>query len=121
MKTDRAPICNEALAAILGNEPNPMESLVDDQSSARGVWTIGVANADLLKDGRVVKLACGHFTLTKSLKKARCARCGEMIRVGYDYDAFRNHGAPDDFSWPADPFLEIHESSGDEVSKWSPI
>ena len=63
--------------------------VVDDQTSAKGVFVVGISHADLLKAGRVVKLACGHFTLTKALRKAGCPRCGEMVRAGYDYDGFR--------------------------------
>ena len=111
MQMRPAPVVNSFLAVILAGEPNPMETFAADQASAKGVWAIGVAQADLLKHGRVVKLACGHVTLTKALNRARCPRCGEMIRAGYDYDAFRRRGVPDNFSWPDDPFRSVHESS----------
>lgn len=117
----RAPIVNPALAALMAGEHDPIEQLAEDQSSAKGVWAFGVASADLLKHGRVVKLACGHFTLTKALHRARCPRCGEMIRAGYDHDAFRRLGEPDGFSWPGDPFREAHEGRDFEFQKNPPV
>jgi len=104
-----APVVDPFLARLFAEERNPIEALVDDQASAKGVFVVGMAHADLLKAGRVVKLACGHFTLTKALRKAGCPRCGEMIRAGYDHDGFRRLGEPDTFSWPDDPFRAVHE------------
>lgn len=120
MSVRPAPLVDKVLAGLLANEPNPLEDLAVDQASAKGVWGIGIAQADLLKQGRVVRLACGHYTVSKGLYKARCPRCGEMIRAGYDYDAFRRLGRPDEFSWPDDPFRTAHEK-GDCIPRWSPI
>lgn len=109
MRRRSAPVVNPALAKLLANEPNPVEALAADQASAKGLWAIGIAQADFLKHGRVVRLTCGHFKSTKATSKAQCPRCCEMIRAGYDHDAFRRLGAEDAFSWPEDPFLSIHE------------
>lgn len=91
---------------------DPMEPLAADQGLVHSGWLIDVRNLSevYLKSGkRPVLLACGHFTLTRSLTSARCPRCGEMIRAGYDYDGFRNRAHPDTFSWPQDPFIGVHE------------
>lgn len=103
-----APIVNPRLAAVLANERDPVEALSDDQGPAIMVWKAGTADL-MLKQGRPVLLACGHFTITRSVHRAKCSRCGEMIRSGYDYEAFRNRGAEDVFSWPADPLRILHE------------
>lgn len=92
MRRRSAPVVNPSLAKLLANEPNPVEALAADQASAKGLWAIGVAQADFLKHGRVVRLSCGHFTSTKATSKAQCPRCGEMIRAGYDHDAFHQAG-----------------------------
>lgn len=100
---------------FLSEQPDPFERLAQDQGRALFLMTFGQATAaaDLfLKTGkRPVVLECGHLTLTRALMRAKCRRCGQMIRTGYDYDAFRNHGAPDDFSWPEDPFRLAHEAA----------
>ena len=121
-----APIVNPELAELLGREPDPTEALSEDQRTAQlctaMVWKTG--NHPDLKRGRLVALACGHYTLTKAIHRARCRRCGEMIRAGYDYDAFRNLGAADTFSWPLDPLRTLHERSDESdttTRKWSPI
>ena len=106
----RAPIVDPGLAAVMANERDPIEELAADQRSAIGIEVFCSVQSNILKYGRVVGLACGHFALTKALHKARCPRCGEMIRAGYDYDAFRRLGAPDEFRWPDDPFRPAHES-----------
>lgn len=101
---------NRSLAELLAGEPDPVEAVCEDQTLAMA-WKVG-QNADaLLKQGRLALLACGHFTITKALHRAKCRRCGEMIRAGYDYDAFRNLGCEDDFSWPGDPLRLLHEKS----------
>ncbi|MCA8050900.1 hypothetical protein [Burkholderia arboris] len=106
-----APIVNEKLASLFAREADPVEEFASDQRNAQYAatmsWTLGVHPT--LAHGRLVALACGHFTVTKAPHRAKCKRCGEMIRAGYDYDAFRNGGAPDAFSWPSDPFLPLHE------------
>jgi len=103
-----APVVDEILAKLFREEPNPFEDLAEDQTAAMD-WKTGVAAELMLKHGRLVLLTCGHLTVTKALYRARCPRCGEMIRAGYDYDAFRNLGAPDEFSWPGDPLRPLHE------------
>jgi hypothetical protein len=103
-----APVVDSQLAAFLAGEPDPVEALVDDQSCSM-VWKSGMHAEEMLKHGRLALLACGHFTITKSLRKAKCRRCGEMIRSGYDYDEYRNLGGEDNFSWPGDPLRQLHE------------
>ncbi|CAI10408.1 hypothetical protein p1B214 (plasmid) [Aromatoleum aromaticum EbN1] len=117
----RAPIVNPVLAKLMANERDPVEALAGDQVSAKGIWAVGLAQTDLLRHGRVVKLACGHYTLTKATHRSGCPRCGEMIRAGYDHDAFRRQGAPDEFSWPDDPFRAVHEPPKAEFQRRSVI
>lgn len=105
-----APVVNPMLAKLLGDEPNPVEDLAEDQTAAMA-WKTGLAAELMLRDGRLVLLTCGQLTLTKAMHRARCPRCGEMIRAGYDYDGFRNLGVPDDFCWPGDPLRVLHEPS----------
>lgn len=117
---------DQALAELFANEPNPIERLSLDQSEAISVWHTGTLSVDvLLKHGRLVRLTCGHFVVTKTRHRAGCPRCGEMIRTGWDYDAFRNLGAPDTFTWPGDPLVVLHEnqSSGQDafINKASPV
>ena len=103
-----APVVNQELAELLANEPNPIEPLAEDQSYAM-VWKTGLSAKAMLRKGRLALLVCGHFTVTKARHHAKCPRCGEMIRAGYDYDAYRNLGGDDTFSWPADPLRPLHE------------
>ncbi len=109
MATD-APIVNHSLAELLAREPDPLEAVCEDQTHAMA-WKVGETGDALLKRGRLALLACGHFAITKALHRAKCRRCGEMIRAGYDYDAFRNLGHEDDFFWPGDPLRPLHEKS----------
>lgn len=102
-----APIVNERLAALLGDQPNPVERFAVNQGRARTLWETDAAS--LLKHGRPVVLECGHVTITKALERAKCPRCGEMIRSGWDYDAFRRCGALDSFKWPDDPLRLVNE------------
>lgn len=108
-----APVVNQKLADLFARESDPVESITADQSSAlllqAMVWKTG-GHPDA-KRGRLAALACGHYTVTKALNRAKCPRCGEMIRAGYDYDAFRNRGGRDEFSWPSDPLRPLHEGS----------
>ncbi|WP_321967138.1 RING finger protein [Burkholderia cepacia] len=108
-----APVVNQSLANLFANESDPVEPLSSNQSTAlfrnAMVWKTG-SHPDL-KHGRLVALACGHYTITKALHRSKCPRCGAMIRAGYDYDAFRNRGALDDFSWPDDPLRPLHENT----------
>lgn len=113
---EKAPVVDPVLADIMKSEKDPFEKIDMDTPSSKGIWTMGVIpveNYDILKHGRPARLECGHFTMTKALKRAQCPRCGEMIRAGYDYDSFRHHGAPDEFSWPGDPFQLIHEGNNE--------
>ncbi|MCA7889977.1 hypothetical protein LGM58_43165 [Burkholderia contaminans] len=110
--SSRAAVVDQKLATLFASEPDPFEALVTDQTAAMP-WKAG-SNADMMmKHGRLVALACGHFAMTKALHRAKCRRCGEMIRAGYDYDAFRNRGASDQFSWPGDPLRPLHERAED--------
>lgn len=103
-----APVVNPYLAQLFANEPDPIEKLCANQNIPTAIWKAGTA--DLIKGGqRLAVLMCRHYTLTKSSVRAKCQRCGEMIRAGYDYDAFRNLGETDDFSWPDDPLRPLHE------------
>lgn len=101
---------NQNLADLLSREPDPIEYLAEDQATAMPYKT-GLDPDLMVKHGRLVLLACRHFTITKSLRRAKCRRCGEMIRAGYDYDAFRNLGSEDAFSWPSDPLRLLHEKT----------
>ncbi|MGF6265219.1 hypothetical protein OKW49_006212 [Paraburkholderia youngii] len=105
-----APVVNANLAALLGDEPDPFEALSANQASALAwKWKLGTP-PDLLKDGRLVALECGHYLVTKARIRAKCRRCGAMIRAGCDYDAFRNLGGAETFSWPGDPLRPLHET-----------
>lgn len=107
--TTPAPVVDGRLAELFAGEPNPKEELLGDQSLALTIALAGTADI-LTSHGRLAKLACGHFVITKALNRAGCPRCGEMIRSGYDYDAFRNRGGFDVFSWPGDPLRILHET-----------
>ena len=116
-----APVVDARLAAVLAHEHDPVEVLEDALAFAfeHAVHTATVE--ELLERGRLVSLGCGHFKLTKALNRAACARCGEMIRSGWDYDGFRRLGAPDTFSWPGDPLRSIHEPVAlDRGSRYDP-
>lgn len=79
------------------------------------VWVlVNNPQIDILQDGSVVTLACGHNLFTKARNRARCPRCFEMLRRSItdgsaDYDAFRNRGDIDTMEWPADPMRIFHE------------
>lgn len=107
-KPKAAPIANALLASALGGERDPVEPLAADQTRAFSAWVLGTSNV-LTPRGRVVELACGHFTVTKALREAACPRCGEMIRSGWDHDGFRRLGNPDTIHWPDDPLHVLHE------------
>lgn len=118
-----APVVNDVLARLFAGESDPVEKLAVNQGNAllcnAMVWKTG-AHPNL-RVGRLVALECGHFTITKSVHRAKCSRCGEMIRAGYDYDAFRNLGGADTFSWPDDPLRALHEREEVETQRFSPI
>jgi hypothetical protein len=83
-----APVVDQKLASLFAGEPDPFEALAENQSGALAwKWKLGAAPG-LLKHGRLVVLECGHYTITKAPHRAKCRRCGEMIRAGYDCDAF---------------------------------
>lgn len=102
---------NELLAELLKNERDPVEDIKESAAKEfafeAAIHTPTVE--DLLKRGRLVRLACGHFKITKALRRAACGRCGEMIRSGWDHDGFRRLGEEDTFSWPDDPLRRLHE------------
>ncbi|HEP6431523.1 TPA: hypothetical protein VDB83_005855 [Burkholderia cenocepacia] len=107
-------MADNILRELLRNEPNPVEKLASDQQQLKihSGWfgELEQRTADFLKTGkRIVVLECGHYVLSKSLHRAACPRCGEMIRSGYDYDGFRRLGMPDEFHWPEDPLLVVNE------------
>jgi hypothetical protein len=100
------------LRELLANEPDPIEKLAADQHRAVSEWVVRITSAadHFLKTGqRIAVLECGHFVLTRALRSAKCRRCGEMIRSGYDHDGFRRLGMPDEFSWPEDPLAILNE------------
>lgn len=115
-------MADNLLRELLRNEPDPFEAVAGDQTAAMP-WKVGFNAELMMRRGRLAVLECGHFVLTKALRKAKCRRCGEMIRAGYDYDAFRNLGAQDTFSWPDDPLRELHEGSNEPPAKnwFSPV
>lgn len=105
-----------ALSDILSRHPNPVERLASEQqqSKTHSGWFADITKRSehFLKTGkRIVALQCGHYVLTRSLYRAACPRCGEMIRSGYDHDGFRRLGMPDRFHWPEDPLRELNEGS----------
>lgn len=107
-----APVVDAVLAEAFQGAPDPVESLREDQGMAIFYTTIASTEGCAQK-GRLVHLLCGHFVFTKATRRAKCPRCGEMIRAGYDYAAFRNGEAFDDFSWPDDPLGGIHNRAHD--------
>jgi hypothetical protein len=118
------------LSELLRNEPNPIEKLANEQLQlqAIGSWFTDVPKwtAHFMKTGqRIVALECGHYVLSKSLRRAACSRCGEMIRSGYDYDGFRRLGIADNFHWPDDPLFALNEGersgSGKAATRFCPV
>lgn len=106
---------DDAIRSLLSKQPNPFEKLAraQEQMKTHSGWfaEITARSEYFLKTGkRIVLLECGHYALSKSLYRAACARCGEMIRSGYDYDGFRRLGMQDDFHWPNDPLATLNES-----------
>jgi hypothetical protein len=114
-----APVVNQSLAELLKHEPNPVELLASDQALPKLIAITGTANL-LTSRGRMVRLECGHFQVTKALYRTGCQRCGEMIRAGWDHDAFRRLGAEDTFSWPGDPLRVLHEYSSEVGARYDP-
>jgi hypothetical protein len=105
-----APLVDPVLAEAFRGMPDPREPLRADQGMALFYTTLANAKQAGTK-GRLAHLLCGHFVITKAIRSAKCPRCGEMIRAGYDYEAFRNGGGFDEFSWPDDPLGYIHNRS----------
>lgn len=110
---------DDAIRSLLSNQPNPVEKLASAQEQMKTYsgWfaEIKARSEYFLKTGkRIVLLECGHYVLSRSLYRAACARCGEMIRSGYDYDGFRRLGMQDDFHWPNDPLVTLNEGDRNE-------
>ncbi len=121
VKPPAAPIVNAELAKWLGREPDPIEPLHHAQEFEFDHLVHTRTVESLLKHGRLVRLACRHFRLTKALHRTGCSRCGEMIRAGWDYQGFRELGNPDTFSWPGDPLRQLHEApETDGLAKFDP-
>lgn len=110
-----APVVDPVLAELLKGEPDPIEALTSATEFQFDPVLQTRTAEELLSRGRVVRLACGHFKMTKALRRTGCPRCGEMIRSGWDHDSFRRLGAPDTFSWPDDPMRRLHEPQEVEV------
>lgn len=66
--------------------PVPIEKIIQSElivtamNFDKGIFKIGQ---------RVVRLACGHTTLTSARYRCGCHECHKMIMRGEDYDAFR--------------------------------
>ncbi|MBU2749893.1 hypothetical protein HER14_02635 [Acidithiobacillus thiooxidans] len=84
-----------------------------DQGLPFFLQVISRADNDFTENGRIARLECGHFVITKGVTAARCARCGEMIRSGYDYEGFRQQLKPDEFNWPDDPLRELNQGGAE--------
>lgn len=108
-----APIVDDVLANILRRRPNPVEKLMQDQGLSIFLQALSHANDNIIEKGRIARLECGHFVITKGVTAARCARCGEMIRSGYDYEGFRQQLKPDEFNWPDDPLRELNQGGAE--------
>ncbi len=106
-KHKTAPLVDPVLAEILSTRPDPVERLLVNQGLP--FFLNAISNGKLKSGKRVVRLECGHFALTRARNRTACCRCGEMIRSGYDYVAFRINGYPDDFHWPGDPLYGLNE------------
>jgi hypothetical protein len=106
-----APVVDAKLARFFACHPNPLKLFHEHQPSARFLSSLDRMVLVQLStgQGRLVRLACGHFTVTKVFREAPCPRCGEMIRAGYAYTTFHEKLTPDEFSWPGDPLLSLHE------------
>ncbi len=106
------------LRELLRNAPNPVKKLAPEQLQAQGQWLAALSRQRFIETGeRIVKLECGHYVLSRSLHKAACKRCGEMIRSGYDHDGFRRLGVKDEFHWPEDPLRAINEGDQEDCSQ----
>lgn len=103
---DGAPIVDDVLADIMATQPDPIEKIVPACPIALGH---NVRAGRLANPTRIVRLACGHFALTRLKRACACRRCGAMIRAGYDYDAFRRLHARDEFDWPKDRLREYNQ------------
>ena len=109
---------HDDVRVLLSRQPDPVEKLASEQQQLKthSGWFAEITKRSehFLKTGkRFVALECGHFVLTRSLHRAACPRCGEMIRSGYDHDGFRRLGMPDEFHWPNDPLSELNEGGRD--------
>ncbi|MDP3703586.1 MAG: hypothetical protein Q8R78_04300 [Candidatus Omnitrophota bacterium] len=53
-------------------------------------WMLTALNRETLGEGRyIVRLACGHTTITKNHMRAKCPDCHALILNGEDYVSFR--------------------------------
>lgn len=109
-KYQPAPVVDPVLAKILGKQPNPTENLMGDQGLSFFLNSLASTDTNLTPNGRIVRLECGHFVLSKASRKTKCPRCGEMIRSGYDYEGFRTGRDSDEFHWPDDPAFSLNEA-----------
>lgn len=78
------------------------------------IGTAYAEKAKLLKPGqRFVSLSCRHYAVTANLREMTCPRCLEMIRHGFDYEAWitRRDIARDDLVWEADPARQRNEEA----------
>lgn len=108
-----APVVDSVLAEILANRPNPLENLMADQGLPLFINALSNADKNIIEVGRIARLECGHFVMTKAVVSARCPRCGEMIRAGYDYEGFRRQHQFDEFHWPDDPLRKLNEAGAE--------
>lgn len=106
------------LRELLRNAPNPVEKFAPEQSQAHSSWLNALSQRRFIETGqRIVKLECGHHVLSRSLYRAACKRCGEMIRSGYDHDGFRRLGEKDEFHWPEDPLGALNEGDQEDCGQ----
>jgi hypothetical protein len=118
-----APVVDDRLAELLRNEPDPLENLVSIQAQEFDFdpFLHTQTPEQLLFRGRLVRLECGHFKITKAMRRSACPRCGEMLRSGWDHDGFRRLGIADTFSWPGDPLRQLHEQpQAEQMARFDP-
>ena len=112
-------MADSVLVELMRGHPNPIERLAGPEAQLKTYsgWFAGISErtARFLRTGhRIAVLECGHYVLTRSLHRATCQRCGEMIRSGYDHDGFRKLAMPDEFKWAGDPLRELNECMRDD-------
>ncbi len=107
-KHKAAPLVDYVLAETLSSRPDPVERLMKDQGLP--FFLNAISDIKPKFDQRVVRLECGHFVFSRARNRTTCCRCGEMIRSGYDYVAFRAGEKEDDFHWPDDPLRNLNDN-----------